>query len=161
MSKAMSQTWKMNDIPTNRSYLINHDKTKFYDFHSDDSHIAPTWTKISTSPWDGRSKLAGGYGKKLETGIISDDCPTYFFNPHRVTSPEHLRKKNSRVDNTNSVGLLPGPSARTMTAAASRKPSHKSVPYTNQVIMVPLPTRRVSREIAVKAKSAPRPSTCL
>ena len=52
------------------SYLLEHDKTKYYDFHTDGVHLPPAWTKISDSAWDARSKLTGGYGRKVEVILM-------------------------------------------------------------------------------------------
>jgi hypothetical protein len=64
-----------------------HPATQMAELHSAKSKIAPTWTKVTSTPWEARAILNGGYGRKLKRTAISSDCPTTFINPEQVPPP--------------------------------------------------------------------------
>ena len=64
-----------------------HPATQMAKLHSDGAKIAPTWTKVTSTPWEARSKLIGGYGKKMKRTTISNDSPSDFVNPDRAAPP--------------------------------------------------------------------------
>lgn len=45
---------------------MTHPDTQMANLHSDPTRITPVFTKISATPWDGRSKLCGGYGRRVQ-----------------------------------------------------------------------------------------------
>ena len=65
-SETYRELWDTNHLPTTRQDLVRHPKMHMANLHSDDSRIAPVWTKVSYTPWKGRAELTGGYGRKMQ-----------------------------------------------------------------------------------------------
>ncbi len=76
-------------LPTSRQHIMHHPSTKFASLFNDEKKISPLWTKVSASPFEKRSQLIGGYGKKLQKTSISIDAPVAFVNPDRVPIPKN------------------------------------------------------------------------
>jgi hypothetical protein len=88
MSARMKETWKIENLESSRKHLIDHPLTSQFSLHSDPHKISPTWNKVSTTPWQGRSDLTGGYGRRIMKSSISCDAPTNFLNPERTTNAQ-------------------------------------------------------------------------
>jgi hypothetical protein len=73
-------------LPTSRHDIINHPKTLMANLHSDGTSISPVWSKISTTAWDGRAQLCGGYGRRLQVGS-SENCSLVKYIPILVYLP--------------------------------------------------------------------------
>ena len=68
-------------------HQFNHPATLMAKLHSDSTKISPTWTKVSSTPWEAKAILVGGYGRKMKRTAISSDAPTDFVNPETVPPP--------------------------------------------------------------------------
>jgi hypothetical protein len=75
------------ELPSSRNFIRNHPSSYIANLHSDTTKIGPTWTKVTTTPWEGRAKLCGGYGRRLCGTSISNDAPLTFVNPEVVPIP--------------------------------------------------------------------------
>jgi len=88
-TRIMSTYREEFSLPTSRQHILDHPSTKFAALFTDEKKISPLWTKVSASPFEKRSQLIGGYGKKLQKTSISIDAPTAFVNPDRVPIPSN------------------------------------------------------------------------
>lgn len=70
-----------------RAYIQNHPETQMALLHAQDTAIAPTWTKVTVTPFQAKATLTHGYGRRLQKTSISDDAPRTFLNPDRVAQP--------------------------------------------------------------------------
>jgi len=75
-------------MPTSRrAYIENHSESQMARLHAQDTNIAPTWTKVTVTPFQGKATLTHGYGRRLQNTSVSDDAPRNFLNPDRVAQP--------------------------------------------------------------------------
>lgn len=137
-------------LPSDRKHIMNHPHTHIANLHSDDTKMAPLWTKVSSSPFHGHANLIGGYGKRIQKTSISIDAPAYFVNPDRVPIP--LNKMDDRVasvtkkqlpDSLAAARVLPG--GMGMLAATQMKREHsryRILCHAKQSLLDPLVTNR-------------------
>ena len=65
-AESMKNTWDLSGLPSDRN-LEHHPHSIMYALYSDTSKIAPVWTKLSHTAFQGRSRLlGGGYGRKMQ-----------------------------------------------------------------------------------------------
>lgn len=107
--------WTLRELPSSRVEIKNHPKSINYGLYSDINKIAPTWTKVSETPWYGRSMLLGGVGRRAMGTTISNDVPTFFTNheanpkAQRCTASELRAKIKKELSEPNaSAYVLPG-----------------------------------------------------
>lgn len=148
-------------LPTSRrEYVSNHAETTMANLHANDGNIAPTWTKITVTPFSGKAAICSGYGRRLQNTSISDDVPRYFLNPDRVERPtNYMSKESARVTKlmkSDSKDTLPG--GESMRNALTNPPSdqhkrfrsypHDSFRIKPQMYMEPLVTTRPGERIS-------------
>lgn len=136
------------ELPSSRNFVKTHPHSYIANLHSDTTKIGPTWTKVTTTPWDGRAKLCGGYGRRLCNTSISNDAPESFINPEVVPIPAN------RIDDAAAfvIGrrvpphqepfavsqILPGGQGiKDATLAATTAPSspYRTYPYGKQTLL--------------------------
>jgi hypothetical protein len=67
-SSPLSSSWDkciQFQLPSSRNFIREHPSSYIANLHSDTTKIGPSWTKITTTPWEGRARLCGGYGRRL------------------------------------------------------------------------------------------------
>jgi len=90
------------------------------ELHSAKLKIAPTWTKVTSTPWEARAVLNGGYGRKLKRTAISPDAPTTFINPEQVPPPV-IPRMCSREANVTRISKERDPEAMSFMLPGGRK----------------------------------------
>ena len=88
-TRVMSTYREELSLPTSRQHILHHPSTKFTSLFTDEKKISPLWTKVSSTPFEKRSQLIGGYGRKLQKTSVSIDAPVAFINPDRVPIPSN------------------------------------------------------------------------
>jgi hypothetical protein len=136
-------TWKIENLETSRKHLVDHPLTSQYSLHSDPEKISPTWNKVSTTPWQGRSDLTGGYGRRIMKSSISCDAPTSFLNPERTMGAQKYDpiKMKAKIPNESSY-VLPGGRSLQVYQRPPDKSRFNTMPFRNETIMEPLATPR-------------------
>ena len=113
-------------IPTRPSEFALYDYQKFHpatqmaELYSSQSKIAPTWTKVTSTPWEGRAVLNGGYGRKMKRTSISNDVPTTFINPELVPPPI-IPRMDSLAANVTRISKVRDPEAMSYVLPGGRK----------------------------------------
>lgn len=140
-------------------YISRHPVTQTAALHSSENLIAPVWPSVTATPWDAKAKLlSGGYGSPMHRTKISDDCPAFFFNPHKatnydftITRPSFTRTMAKKSDIGNeSCYVLPGGESvleATMKSRKSHADGRKSFRIYNDgkrgmMANIPPPTQR-------------------
>ena len=145
-------------LPTSRrDFIMNHPETYMANLHANSTHgdnIAPMWPKVTTTAYAGKALICNGYGKRLQNTAVSDDAPSYFLNPDRVTQPKNrMTQEEARVTKilkSDSSYVLPGGDSMRTALANPPADSHKrfrSFPHDSfrikpQMYMEPLITTR-------------------
>jgi hypothetical protein len=70
-AESMKNTW---DLSGQAHDLEKHPHSIMYALYSDTSKVAPIWTKLSHTAFEGRSRLlGGGYGRKIKVMKMNID----------------------------------------------------------------------------------------
>jgi len=141
-------------LPTDRKHIMHHPHTHIANLHSDETKMAPLWTKVSSSPFLGHANLIGGYGKRIQKTSISIDAPAYFVNPDRVKIPANRMDdrvasvtKKQLPDPLAAARVLPGGIGLLNATKMKREHNRYRVFFHDkQSLIDPLLTNRTERE---------------
>lgn len=169
-NESFKNTWDLSSLPSSRA-LEKHPHSITYSLHSDNSKIAPVWTKLSHTAFDGRSKLlGGGYGRRMKNTSISNDCPEFFPNPerhptvvamNRQRAEEALSSANNILTLTKTTGSIPHAGQNSQTPKTYQRGSkYRTFAYTDrnnkkQTVLDPLITERIPEPIEWRKVSPP------
>ena len=153
-------------LPSDRKHIMSHPHTHIANLHSDETKMAPLWTKVSSSPFHGHASLIGGYGKRIQKTSISIDAPAYFVNPDRVRVPANRMDdrvasvtKKQLPDPLAAARVLPG--GMGMLAATQMKREHNRYRvffHDKKSIIDPILTNRTDEPIQWSARNSARNS---
>ena len=107
-------------------HQFNHPATLMAKLHSDSTKISPTWTKVSSTPWEAKAILVGGYGRKMKRTAISSDAPTNFINPETVPPPT-IPRMNAAEASITRISKVRDPSAMAAMLPGGFIPKDKTI----------------------------------